>query len=200
MRTVTTLTCSAIFAVTAATTSVCANDLTSVEQLGKSIFFDDNLSIKQNQACAACHAPGVGWTGPIEEINEHGSVYEGSIAGRFGDRKPPSAAYATPSPIFHVDKKGTFVGGNFWDGRATGEKLGNPAADQAQGPFLNPVEQALPDRACVVYRVCNPVVPGDYPVSFEQVWGDEACDINWPSDVDSACATEGASVTLSEAD
>jgi len=26
-----------------------------------------------------------------------------------------------------------FVGGNFWDGRATGEKLGNPATDQAQG-------------------------------------------------------------------
>ena len=178
-----------------------AQALSDEEQLGKSIFFDDNLSINQNQSCAACHGPDVGWTGPDGAINAGGSVYEGSIHGRFGDRKPPSAAYATPSPIFHNDK-GTFVGGNFWDGRATGEKLGNPAADQAQGPFLNPVEQALPDRACVVYRVCNPVVvvPGDYPVSFEQVWGDEACDITWPSDVDTACATEGASVSLSDAD
>ncbi|MEJ2458114.1 MAG: hypothetical protein P8Y58_08165, partial [Novosphingobium sp.] len=48
--------------------------------------------------------------------------------------------------------------------------LGNPAADQALGPFLNPVEQALPDSACVVYRVCNPMVPGDYPVLFETVF------------------------------
>jgi len=175
-------------------------ELRPEEQLGKSIFFDDNLSINQNQSCAACHAPESGWTGPDSAINAGGSVYEGSIPGRFGDRKPPSAAYATLSPIFHQDKDGLFEGGNFWDGRATGEKLGNPAADQAQGPFLNPKEQALPDSACVVYRVCNPVVPGDYPVSFEDVWGSEACSIAWPADVDVVCATEGAIVELSPAD
>jgi len=175
-------------------------ELRPEEQLGKSIFFDDNLSINQNQSCAACHAPEFGWTGPDSAINAGGSVYEGSIPGRFGDRKPPSAAYATLSPIFHQDKDGLFEGGNFWDGRATGEKLGNPAADQAQGPFLNPKEQALPDSACVVYRVCNPVVPGDYPVSFEDVWGSEACSIAWPADVDLVCATEGAIVELSPAD
>ncbi len=32
-----------------------------------------------------------------------------------------------------MDGEGLFVGGNFWDGRATGELLGNPAADQALG-------------------------------------------------------------------
>jgi cytochrome c peroxidase len=175
-------------------------DLTPNQRLGKSIFFDVNLSINQNQSCAVCHAPEVGWTGPLEDINLSGSVYEGSILGRFGDRKPPSSAYATVSPILSQDKKGLWIGGNFWDGRATGEKLGNPAADQAQGPFLNPKEQALPDSACVVYRVCNPVVPGDYPVLFEEVWGDEACDISWPADVDATCATEGETVALSDAD
>lgn len=174
--------------------------LTPEEQLGKSIFFDQNLSINQNQSCAVCHGPEAGWTGPISFFNEHGAVYEGSIAGRFGDRKPPSAAYATLSPIFYQDKKGLFVGGNFWDGRATGEKLGNPAADQAQGPFLNPKEQALPDSACVVYRVCNPVVPADYSVAFEEVWGAGACAIAWPADVAAVCATEGASVDLSAED
>ena len=30
------------------------NDLRPEEQLGKSIFFDINLSINQNQSCAAC--------------------------------------------------------------------------------------------------------------------------------------------------
>jgi cytochrome c peroxidase len=95
-----------------------------------------------------------------------------------------------------MDKKGLFVGGNFWDGRATGGILGNPAADQAQGPFLNPVEQALPDSACVVYRVCT----GEYPVSFEDVWGVGTCDIDWPGDIDSVCADEGGGVTLSDED
>jgi len=171
--------------------------LTPNEQLGKSIFFDENLSINENQSCASCHDPAWGWTGPLSDINAHGAVYEGSIPGRFGDRKPPSAAYATLSPIFHQDKKGLFVGGNFWDGRATGEVLGNPAADQALGPFLNPVEQALPDSAYVVYRVCTATT---YPISFEDVWGAEACDIAWPADVDNVCATEGGMLALSDAD
>jgi cytochrome c peroxidase len=179
-----------------------AGDLTPKEQLGKSIFFDVNLSIKQNQACAACHGPEVGFTGPIAFFNAHGAVYEGSIPGRFGNRKPPRAAYATFSPIFHQDKKGLFVGGNFWDGRATGEVLGNPAADQALGPFLNPAEMGLPDSACVVYRVCDPVDPDNYPypVSFEEVWGAGACDIAWPADVEATCATEDVTVVLSDAD
>jgi cytochrome c peroxidase len=176
---------------------VCAaNGLTDMEQLGKSIFFDTDLSINNNLSCASCHAPESGWTGPIEAINAHGAVYEGSVPGRFGNRKPPSAAYATLSPIFHVDKKGLFVGGNFWDGRATGEKLGNAAADQAQGPFLNPKEQALSDSACVVYRVCT----ASYPVSFETVWGAGACSIDWPPGINTTCATEGAFVALTDED
>ena len=195
MNTVRILTCTTLFALTAATTSVCANELTPLEQLGKSIFFDKNLSINFNQSCASCHDPEWGWTGPDSLINAAGSVYEGSIPGRFGDRKPPTSAYATPSPIFHNDK-GTFTGGNFWDGRATGELLGNPAADQARGPFLNPVEQALPDSACVVYQVC--ITP--YPVEFINVWGAEACAIDWPDDVETVCAQEGTTVDLSAAD
>ena len=168
--------------------SVGAQPLSDKQLLGRSIFFDTELSLLRNQSCAACHDPAVGFTGPVAAFNEAGSVYEGSIPLRFGNRKPPSSAYATLSPILYpeFDKKkvekatATFEGGNFWDGRATGEKLGNPAADQAQGPFLNPLEQALPDNACVVYRVCNPAPPADYPVSFEVVWGPEACDISWP--------------------
>jgi len=171
------------------------------EELGKSIFFDDNLSLVRNQACAACHAPEVGFTGPDPVTNSGGSVYEGSVAGRFGNRKPPTAAYATTSPIFHfvIDKKEPlFIGGNFWDGRATGDKLGNPAADQAQGPFLNPVEQGLSDNACVVYRVCDPA--NGYPVPFQAVWGPGACNIAWPPDADSTCAMEGVMLALTPAD
>ncbi|KPK25455.1 MAG: cytochrome C [Desulfobacterales bacterium SG8_35_2] len=165
-----------------------AHILTPFEQLGKSIFFDMNLSINKNQACSSCHDPAAGWTGIDSEINAYGAMYQGSITSRFGERKPPSAAYAAVSPVMHYDRKvELFIGGNFWDGRATGEKLGNAAADQAQGPFLNPVEHGFADPACVVFRVCN----ADYPYSLGRVYPGE-CDIEWPPglDVDRACSAE----------
>jgi len=157
--------------------------LTPQQELGKAIFFDANLSLNGNQACAACHGPDAGWTGPDSTINAAGAAYEGSVAGRFGGRKPPSSAYAASSPILHVVIEGDadealFIGGNFWDGRATGERLGNPAAEQAQGPFLNPLEQALPNKTSVVTRVCA----ASYPVTFETVYPG-ACD---PAKVDEA--------------
>ncbi len=164
----------------------------SEEQLGKLIFFDENLSVNGNLSCAGCHAPDAGWTGPLSDINAHGAVYEGSILGRFGNRKPPSAAYATLSPVFYMDKKGLFIGGNFWDGRATGEKLGNPAADQAQGPFLNPLEQALGEPADVVERVCAAA----YGDLFREVWGAEACD---PANVNKAYDDIALSIAAYEA-
>ncbi|MGZ6546390.1 MAG: cytochrome-c peroxidase [Actinomycetota bacterium] len=179
-----------------ATATAESTALSAKQQLGRSIFLDVRLSFNRNLACASCHGSVVGWTGPDGAINAAGAMYEGSIAGRFGDRKPPSAAYATQSPIFHMPTEGAFVGGNFWDGRATGEKLGNPATDQAQGPFLNPAEQALPDSACVVYGVLN----GGYPVSFQSVWGHGIDAVTWPADVETTCATEGATVVLSDAD
>jgi cytochrome c peroxidase len=146
--------------------------LTDTEKLGRHIFFDASLSEPPGQSCATCHAPQAGFTGETSRINATTAVYPGAAATRFGNRKPPSAAYATDAPVLHVDaQEGIFVGGNFWDGRATGEKLGNPAADQAQGPFLNPVEQNLPSAAAVVAKVCS----ASYAPLFLEVWGADAC-------------------------
>jgi cytochrome c peroxidase len=142
--------------------------LTPAEQLGKSLFFD-KISEPDSMSCATCHAPQVGFTGPIPGINEHGAVYRGAVPQRFGNRKPPSAAYATLSPIFYFDEEeGLFIGGNFWDGRATGENLGNPAADQALGPFLNPVEQNNPSKQAVLEQVAA----SKYADLWEEVWGE----------------------------
>ncbi len=139
------------------------------EQLGKKLFFDANLSTPKFQSCAVCHLPAAGWVGPDMKINSHGAVYEGAVHGRFGNRKPPSSAYATLSPIFHYNEdEGLFVGGNFWDGRATGENLGNPAADQALGPFLNPVEQNNPSKKVV----CEKVVASQYVELWTAAWGE----------------------------
>jgi cytochrome c peroxidase len=162
-----------------------------MEELGKQIFFDQNLSINANQSCASCHAPEAGWTGSLSDVNAHGVVYEGSVPNAYGDRKPPSSAYATQSPIFHMDRKELFVGGNFWDGRATGEVLGNPAAEQAKGPFLNPVEQALPDAAALVSEVCA----ASYGDLFRSLWGAEICD---PANVGMAYDAIGLSIAAYE--
>jgi cytochrome c peroxidase len=157
--------------------------------LGDQIFDDENLSIGRNQGCNACHSQEWGFTGPDPNINAHGAVYEGSIAGRFGDRKPPSSGDSTLSPVFGFTRKagGLFEGGNFWDGRATGEKLGNPAADQAQGPFLNHVEQGLRDSACVVHRVST----ASYADQYKQLWGFGIEAIEFPADIDALCSVEG---------
>ena len=170
--------------------------LTPKEELGALIFFDETLSIRQNQACASCHVPEVGWVGEDPVINLGGAVYEGSRQNRFGNRKPPSSAYVTQSPVFYLDDVLGFTGGNFWDGRATGWTLDNPSAEQAQGPFLNPVEQALPDAACVVYRVCE----SRYGDLFREVWNPSICVIDWPQDLNSQCKMVGGEVALSPQD
>lgn len=146
--------------------------LNELEQLGKNLYFDTALSEPAGQSCATCHDPIVGWTGPKADVNQGGAVYPGAVHDRFGNRKPPSAAYATPSPPLRYDaREKMFIGGNFWDGRATGWLLGEPAAEQAQGPFLNPVEQNLPDAATLVAKVCASA----YGESFRGFYGTGIC-------------------------
>ena len=95
--------------------------------LGKALFFDKNLSVKRNEACAFCHMPQTGFQGAIESLNLGAVAQPGSVRTRFSLRKPPSAAYAafSPPPIY-ADEPGQakcvhcFIGGNFWELRATG--------------------------------------------------------------------------------
>ena len=88
-----------------------ADTLTNTELLGKFLFYQ-GISTPGSMSCAVCHGPSVGFTGPDAEINRHGTVYRGAVPERFGNRKPPSSAYATFSPVFHYDEKKGFVGGN----------------------------------------------------------------------------------------
>ena len=145
-----------------------------LQLLGEKLFFDETLSDPEGQSCATCHGPEVGWTGPDEIVNKTGGVYPGALHQRFGNRKPNSSAYASLSPLFHAVFEGDkiqFVGGNFWDGRATGHILGNPAADQAQGPFLNPVEQNIANAKILVEKVCNTEYVSLFDKVGEDIWG-----------------------------
>jgi cytochrome c peroxidase len=159
--------------------------------LGKILFYDKSLSVNRNEACAFCHMPQTGFQGAIESLNKAGIAQPGSVRARFSLRKPPSAAYAAFSPpLFYPDRPGEakcshcFIGGNFWDLRATGLRLQNPTAMQAQGSPLNPTEMANPDAACVVRRMAEQ----PYKALFEDVWGPRAFVIAWPADVDTVCS------------
>lgn len=173
-----------------------AGGLTPAQQMGKKIFFDPNLSANRNQSCATCHAPEAGWSGPDSLLNSHGGVYNGSFSDRFGNRRPPSASYVAQSPVLKWDKKDkAFIGGAFWDGRATGIRLKSTAAEQAQGPFLNPLEHGFADAACVVSRVCSATYVADLEKLYPGI-----CAITWPADQDKLCSTDGYKAALPPAD
>jgi cytochrome c peroxidase len=166
------------------------NQTQQIELLGKLMLYDKNLSVNRNEACGFCHTPETGFTGPVSELNRTTGSYPGSVRTRFSNRKPQSHAYAPLSPVLHYNPgQGDLVGGNFWDMRATGRRLGNPAAEQAQGPPTNPVEMGLADIACAVYRASQ----RPYRPLFESVWGVQAFAIAWPSDVEEVCNRPGPS-------
>lgn len=175
------------------------SDLSPKAQLGKLIFFDANLSESGNgavlvQSCASCHMPSQGFAG-FNDVKLGGiprgfvaGFAEGAVAGKIGGRKAPSAAYATFSPVLHLESdpekrkarakfkliskkdEPDFIGGMFWDGRATGKRLGSPTAEQALGPFLNPVEQNFHDAKAVLERIKQDKY-SIYGTLWQQVWG-----------------------------
>jgi cytochrome c peroxidase len=164
------------------------NQVQQLELLGKAMLYDKDLSVNRNEACAFCHMPETGFTGPVSELNRTTGAYPGSVRTRYSNRKPQSHAYAPLSPVLHYNPgQGDLVGGNFWDMRATGRRLGNPAAEQAEGPPTNPVEMGLPDIVCAVYRASQ----RPYRALFEKVWGPQAFAVGWPSNVDQICSTPG---------
>lgn len=141
-----------------------AKALTQMEELGEKLYFDGSLSQPGGQSCASCHDPAFGFVDPDAEL----PVSEGVLPNRFGNRNSPAAGYAMYAPTFHFDEaEELWIGGQFWDGRATGEVLGDPLADQALGPFLNPVEMANKSKDQVVRDVRN----SSYAALFEEVWG-----------------------------
>jgi cytochrome c peroxidase len=164
------------------------NQVQQIELLGKLLLFDKELSVNRNEACAFCHMPETGFTGPISELNRTTGAYPGSVRTRFSERKPQTHTYAPLSPVLHYNQgQGDLVGGNFWDMRATGRRLGNPAAEQAEGPPVNPTEMALPDIACSVYRGSQ----RPYRALFQSVWGAQAFAISWPVGTEEVCNQPG---------
>jgi cytochrome c peroxidase len=166
--------------------------------LGKAEIYDVNLSPLKNTACATCHVPYTGFRGSTSILNATTAAQPGGIPitnatppepnYRIGPRNPQSYAYAPFSPILHYNAtQNSFYGGNFWDMRATGIRLGNPAAEQAEGPPVNPLEMGNIDTACVVWKASQ----SQYASLIETIWGAQSFAIGWPSNVAVVCAKPG---------
>jgi cytochrome c peroxidase len=50
-----------------------SNQVQQIELLGKLLLYDKQLSVNRNEACAFCHMPETGFTGPVSELNRLGA-------------------------------------------------------------------------------------------------------------------------------
>jgi cytochrome c peroxidase len=175
-----------------------------VQTLGKLEIFDPNLAVNNNLACSFCHDPAAGYGNGASILSVFaGGSNPGSVPitvhgaypnNRIAKRNPQSYVYAAYfPPLQYLTAQADFYGGNFWDGRATGYKLQNSAAEQGQDPPVDPEEMANPDTACVVWKLSL----SKYKSFFEQVWGTGSLSsIIWPSDVSTVCSTPKGAATL----
>lgn len=149
---------------------------TAEENLGQRLYFDQNLSLNQNQSCASCHLPAAGFADPMNVRDPWNSVVSlGSDITMNGGRNSPTSGYAAFIPTFGFDDAaGLYFGGQFWDGRADTLK------DQAMGPLLNPVEMAMPNEAAVIAAIADPANKNykQYVKLFASVYGINLTDPN----------------------
>ena len=108
-----------------------------------------DLSTPPGQACAVCHAPETGFTGPDSAINAGQAVYPGAVHVRAGNRKPPTSAYGGDSPVMTFDSVEGLLMAACSGTAAPRLDLGDSLAEQALGPFLNDLERHASRQAGV---------------------------------------------------
>jgi cytochrome c peroxidase len=139
--------------------------------------------------------PYAGFSGPIPSVNLTMVAYPGSARFRAGKRTAQRYTYSPSFPVLEFNTtQRAFFGGNFWDGRSTGYLLQSPDAEQAQHPPVDTQEMALPDTACVAFRISQAV----YRPLFELVWGTGSLDIIWPLNTEAICSTPGGAAVLGQ--
>jgi cytochrome c peroxidase len=144
--------------------------------LGRSLFFDADLSVSGKMSCATCHDPRFAYGPPNALSTQKG----GPDLKSDGLRAVPALRYLQTVPSFSehtfdesidesVDQGPT--GGRTWDGRA------NSAHDQARFPLTSPFEMANESVDAVVEKVKN----GSHASQFRAVFGDDVFDEPTPA-------------------
>jgi cytochrome c peroxidase len=110
--------------------------------LGRALFTDKRLSADGTISCASCHQ--------AQSVLTDGLAVAEGVQKHKGTRNTPSLINTA------------YLSSQFWDGRRTSLE------DQAQDPFVNPVEHGLPNHTALLR-----IVQGDaaYITQFRQVFG-----------------------------
>ncbi|OGF68267.1 MAG: hypothetical protein A2Y62_02775 [Candidatus Fischerbacteria bacterium RBG_13_37_8] len=116
--------------------------------LGKQLYFDTRLSADNNESCASCHDPAMGWS-------DKGPTSVG-IKSQVGPRRAPPVSNSAYMPL------------QFWDGRA------DTLEEQAKGPIINPKEMGNTHEKML--ETLNSI-PG-YVEEFETVFGKIPIDLD----------------------
>jgi cytochrome c peroxidase len=111
--------------------------------LGEKLFMDKRFSSTGEVSCATCHDPKKAFTDSPLKTSQ-------GINGLTGTRNAPTVINAA-----YFDKQ-------FWDGRSP------DLEDQALQPFVNPVEQGLPDHQPILDIVRS---DPEYIAAFKKVFG-----------------------------
>ena len=165
----------------------------AVQILGKILNFDENMSPFRNRACGFCHMPYAAFSGPIPSVNLTMIAYPGSEEFRAGKRTAQRYTYSPKFPVLQFNEvQSLFFGGNFWDARSTGFLLQSSDAEQAQHPPVDTQEHALPDTACIAFRISQ----AEYRPLFELVWGQGSLDIKFPPKTEEICSTPGGAAVF----
>lgn len=141
------------------------NDTPEIIALGEKLYFDERLSVNDQQSCNTCHM-----------IDDNGAGVDnlptspGAPDGTIGTRNSPTVLNAG----FH------FV--QFWDGREPTLKA------QAKGPVLNPIEMGMPDSNTVVKKFKK-------IAEYKKVFADANMEITYDNMAEAMAAFERTLIT-----
>ncbi|HMV44451.1 MAG TPA: cytochrome c peroxidase [Leptospiraceae bacterium] len=123
------------------------NDTLAIINLGRKLYFDNRLSVNDNQSCNTCHNV-LNKRAGVDNLN-----FSPGVFGKNGNRNTPTVLNAG------------FQIAQFWDGRA--KKL----EDQTRIPLFNPLQMAIPDERYLVDKIAS--IP-EYKDLFEKAYGDKS--------------------------
>ncbi len=123
------------------------NDSIAMINLGRKLFFDNRLSVNDNQSCNTCH----------NVLNKKAGVdnlhLSPGVFGKLGTRNSPTVLNSG----FHIAQ--------FWDGRVKNLE------EQIRTPLFNPLQMAMPDEKYLVDKISS--IP-EYKELFEKAFPDKA--------------------------
>jgi Di-haem cytochrome c peroxidase len=76
----------------------------AVRILGGLLNYDENMSPFRNVACASCHMPYAGFSGPIPSVNLTMIAYPGTYRYRAGKRTAQRYTYSPKFPVFNLEQ------------------------------------------------------------------------------------------------